>query len=158
MRRCVPFLWHELAVPQGSRSGLAMASWMRAAFARCGSTFSSDKLAEPRCIGRRRTFLIVIKVDEHLTLLLSPTSNALWPCAQGGLRIVVSVATVGSVTSHVNVSGCRDPWCWRQMVIREAQRYVVRAQQAEDRLFVPRWMAELEGIPAPPRQRVDEAC
>ena len=116
-----------------------------------------QKLHQTPRVGWRRTLLIVVKIDIHMSPLALPALHAPAPLAQSCIGIVAAIAPVGTMTAHIYVTGSCDPRCRCLMMICEAQRDIMRGKQIENAVVVPGCVAAFEGIAPPRRQHLEEA-
>src|SRR5688572_22859221 len=90
--------------------------------------------------------LVVVEEDVDGASLPPPGANARRPVLQCLVGIVALVAAGGAVTSDIDVAGGDGPRRGRLVMVGEAERYVVGAQQRQDRRLVPARVPELEHI------------
>src|SRR5262245_14063087 len=74
--------------------------------ARCRQT-TAEQSAQTVGIGRSGTLLVVIEIDENLTLLTLPLLNCARPSLQRRLGVVVTVVPIRSMTVDVDIL-CRN--------------------------------------------------
>ena len=80
----------------------------------------------------------------------------LGPTPQRRNRIMALVAAGRAVSAYINEIRRNDPRCGRLVMIRQAQRDIVVAQNLQDRILVPALMPELEGIAIRLGKHLDE--
>ena len=84
-----------------------------------------------------------------------PVQPAL-PLIQGVRTVVTAIASSGAMTPHINVLRGSDPRRGSVVVVRDAKRNIVVAEQIKYVVFVPARMAKLEGVAPFGRKEFEE--
>src|SRR5687768_14669618 len=84
---------------------------------------------KPPRIGGSRAFLVVIEIDEDAMPAPRPEPDPPGPISERFVAVVTLVVAARSMAPHVDVAGGRDPRCRSMMVVRDAERHSLLAQQ-----------------------------
>src|SRR4051812_48447525 len=107
---------------------------------------SHEHLSQSESIGRRGTFLIVVKIDKNIAALLLTASDAFCPILKNLGPIMALVAAARSVPPYIDKIGRAFPRCRRVVMVRQAKRDVSVGKQSQDFRGVPTGMAKLKAV------------
>ena len=110
-------------------------------------------------VRRRGALLVVVEINEHGAPLALPSRDVARPGAQGGLGIIVAVLAGRPMAAHIDVPGRHQPGRRRVVVIRQAQRDILRALSQDFDApghSVADWMTA-NPVTIPPALSVEEA-
>src|SRR3954451_23230735 len=82
---------------------------------------AAQKQSQLQRVGRRRAFLVVVEIDEHVASLFFPRFDAFRPCDKRLLAIVAFVAALWSMTSDIHEVGSPAPRRRGVVVIGDAE-------------------------------------
>ena len=140
-----------IAVAQGGAIGAVIWS---ALFAAGSPHPQSVRSAGMRLSARR--FSNRIKIDINLVPALAHAFEPAAPFFQCAGRVAAAVQAPRSMAPDIDVASGGKPRCRRIMMIGNAERDVVVAQQIEDIVLIPAWVTKFEHGRSPGTKQLEE--
>jgi hypothetical protein len=119
-------------------------------------SMSSQHLAQSQRIDRSCALLVVIKIDENGAAPLLPLRDLARPMAQRPVRVVIAVASAGSMTPDIDMARRYFPWRWRIVMIGQAERNIAPVKELENIIVIPTLVTKFESVGIARGQHLEE--